>query len=81
MLKITERLYGLNKRSYEYILIKSLHFEEHGFDEDVLIRAFVEAIQAFSAFQQCESLSLTDAYPKCLVQPLLSALKSVDRMA
>ena len=68
-------------RKTAHLEIKSLHFEEHGFDEDALISAFVEAIQAFSAFQQCESLSLTKAYPKCLVQPLLSALKSVDRMA
>ena len=68
-------------RKTAHLEIKSLHFEEHGFDEDVLIRAFVEAIQAFSAFQQCESLSLTKAYPKCLIQPLRSALKSVDRMA
>ena len=66
-------------RKTAHLEIKSLHFEEHGFDEDVLIRAFVEAIQAFSAFQQCESLSLTDAYPKYLIQPLRSALKSFDR--
>ena len=57
--------------------IKSLHFEHHPFDDDLVIRAFVDAITQFCHFQQCDSVSLTKAYPKKLSQGLRSALKSL----
>jgi len=55
--------------------IKSLHFEQHNFDEDLVITAFVDAITKFSNFQDCGSVSLTKAYPHKLAQRLRRALK------
>ncbi len=57
--------------------IKSLHFEQHNFDEDLLIAAFVEAIAPFCRFQNCDSVSLTQAYPNHLTQRLRSALLTI----
>jgi uncharacterized protein YcaQ len=57
--------------------IKSLHFERHKFDEELVIAAFVDAITQFCSFQRCDSVSLTKAHPKHLTQRLLSALKSL----
>ena len=55
--------------------IKSLYLEQHSFDEDRIIAAFVDAITEFSRFQECDSVSLTKVDPKHLTQPLRSALK------
>ncbi|WP_432472535.1 winged helix-turn-helix domain-containing protein [Amphritea sp. HPY] len=62
-------------RKTSHLEIKSLHFEQHNFDECLVITAFVEAIIQFCHFQQCDSVSLTKANPKHLTQPLRSALK------
>ena len=62
-------------RKVRHLEIISLHLEPHSFDEDLVIAAFVEAITPFSHFQQCDSVSLTKAYPKHLTQRLRGALK------
>ena len=55
--------------------IKSLYFEPHNFDEELVISAFVDAISQFSNFQKCDSVSLTEVYPKDLTKRLKNALK------
>lgn len=62
-------------RKNRHLEIKFLHFESHSFDEDLIIAAFIDAITSFCDFQQCDSASLTKAYPKHLTQPLCKALR------
>jgi uncharacterized protein YcaQ len=62
-------------RKTSHLEIKSLHFEQHNFDEELVITAFVDAITQFSDFQKCDSVSLTKAHPKHMAQRLRSALK------
>jgi len=62
-------------RKNTHLEIKSLHFEQHNFDDDLVIAAFVNAITPFAHFQKCDSVSLTKVYPEHLTQPLHSALK------
>lgn len=62
-------------RKTSHLEIKSLYLEQHNFDEDLLIAAFVDAITQFCHFQECDSVSLTKAHPKYLTRPLCSALK------
>ncbi len=64
-------------RKLSHLEIKSLHLEQHNFDEDLVITAFVDAITQFCYFQKCDSVSLTKAHPKHLTQRLHSALKSL----
>lgn len=65
-------------RKINHLEIKSLHFEQHSFDEDLIISAFVDAITQFCHFQKCDSVSLIKATPKHLTQPLRSALKPLE---
>ncbi len=62
-------------RKISHLEIKSLHLEQHNFDEDLVITAFVDAITQFCHFQNCDSVSLTKAHPIHLTQRLQSALK------
>ena len=62
-------------RKISHLEIKSLHFEQHDFDEDLVITTFVDTITQFCHFQKCDSVSLTKAHPKHLTQRLCSALK------
>lgn len=62
-------------RKTGHLEIKSLYLEEHDFDEELVITAFVDAITKFCRFQTCDSVSLTKAYPKHLSQRLHRALK------
>jgi hypothetical protein len=62
-------------RKTSQLEIKSLHLEQHNFNEDLVITAFVEAITQFCHFQKCDTMSLTKAQPKHLNQRLRSALK------
>jgi uncharacterized protein len=64
-------------RKISQLEIKSLHLEQHNFDEDLVITAFVEAVTQFCHFQNCDSLSLTKAHPSHLTQRLRSALESL----
>lgn len=62
-------------RKISHLEIRSLHLEQHNFDEGLIITAFVDAITQFCHFQKCGSVSLTKAHPKHLTQRLHSALK------
>ena len=64
-------------RKISQLEIKSLHLEQHNFDEASVVAAFVKAIAQFCLFQKCDSVSLTKAHPGHLLQPLRSALKSM----
>lgn len=64
-------------RKISQLEIKSLHLEQHDFDEDLIINAFVDAITQFCHFQNCDSVSLTKAHPNHLAQRLRSALVSL----
>lgn len=50
-------------RKSRHLEIKTLHLEQHDFDDDFIITAFVDAITKFCDFQGCDSVSLTKAYP------------------
>ena len=63
-------------RKTGHLEIKSLHLERHDCDEDAFIAAFADAVVKFSRFQECDSVSLTKAYPKSLTQPLRRALQA-----
>jgi uncharacterized protein len=62
-------------RKISQLEIKSLHLEQHGFDEDLVVNAFVDAITQFCRFQNCDSVALTKADPTHLTQRLRSALE------
>ncbi|MDN4504291.1 crosslink repair DNA glycosylase YcaQ family protein [Alteromonadaceae bacterium BrNp21-10] len=62
-------------RKISHLEIKSLHLQEHLFDQDLVITAWVEAITQFCHFQNCESVSLMQVYPKHLGQRLNTQLK------
>lgn len=62
-------------RKTKHMEIKALYVQQHSFDEDVIIAAFVDAMAHFCDFQKCDSVSLTEAYPKHLSQRLRRALK------
>jgi uncharacterized protein len=64
-------------RKISQLEIKSLHFEQHSFNEDSVIIALVDAITQFCHFQNCDSVSLTKAHPNHLTQRLCSALESL----
>lgn len=61
-------------RKIRHLEIKSLHLEQHRFDEDLVTAAFIDAITQFCHFQQCDSVSLTKSHPKNLTQRLRRAL-------
>lgn len=56
--------------------IKSLHFEPHRFDEDLIVAAFVEAIRQFCQFQQCDSVMLANAQPQPFSKKVLKACEN-----
>jgi uncharacterized protein YcaQ len=62
-------------RKDSHLEIKSLHMEQHGFDEGLVTTAFVEAVRQFCEFQSCDSVSLTSANPKRLTASIRKALK------
>jgi uncharacterized protein len=62
-------------RKISHLEIKSLHLEQHNFDEDLVVTAFVDAITQFCHFQKCDSVSLTKAHPNHLTQRLRRALQ------
>ena len=65
-------------RKISHLEIKSLYFDQHNFDEDSVITAFIDAIKEFCYFQKCDSVHLTQAYPEFLTQRLQSALEPVE---
>jgi len=62
-------------RKNSHLEIKSLHMEQHGFDENLVTAALLEAITEFCNFQQCGSASLTQVQPKGVNQGLRTYLK------
>lgn len=54
--------------------IRLLHFEQHGFDDDPVIEALVQAVKRFSQFQKCESIKLCRVDPSNLLKPVQEAL-------
>jgi hypothetical protein len=61
-------------RKIKHLEIKILHLNQHNFDQDLVITAFVEAIKRFCHFQDCDSVSLTQVNPGHITQQLKSAL-------
>jgi len=57
--------------------IKSLYLEKGDFADDLLVDALLDAIAQFRCFQKCDTVSLTNVYPKKLTQRLRKALKAV----
>lgn len=68
-------------RKAKHLEIKSLHLEQHKFDEESVITAFVDAITKFCHFQKCDSVSLTKVHPRHLARGLHSALKPLQAAA
>ncbi|MGH1487747.1 MAG: winged helix-turn-helix domain-containing protein [Cellvibrionaceae bacterium] len=65
-----------HRKTY-HLEIKSLHLEPHNFDDELIVAAFVDAIEHFCEFQGCDSVSLAKVYPKKLTRRLQSALKQL----
>lgn len=69
-------------RKIRLLEIKFLHlessFEQKNLDNDQLIGAFIDAIDSFRQFQQCDSVSLTALSSTALAVPLRTALKLLD---
>lgn len=61
-------------RKERWLEIKMINFEEHSFDEALVITEFVNAIIPFCAFQGCDKVSLNNVYPKHLTKSLRSSL-------
>jgi uncharacterized protein YcaQ len=61
-------------RKTRHFEIKSLHFEQHGFDENRVISAFADAVSEFLCFQQCDTVSMVNMYPTNLTQNLRRTL-------
>ncbi|MEL6113817.1 crosslink repair DNA glycosylase YcaQ family protein [Photobacterium sp. SP02] len=65
-------------RKISHLEIKSLHIENHRFDQEPLIAAFAAAVAQFCHFQACSTVSLTQAHPKQLESPLQRALEALE---
>ncbi|PCJ31220.1 MAG: hypothetical protein COA90_06915 [Gammaproteobacteria bacterium] len=65
-------------RKNSHLEIKALHFEQHSFDEESVIAAFVAAIKPFCEFQNCDSVSLLEVQPKQLTERLRRELESLE---
>ncbi len=76
--EFTGRMDCKTHRKIGHFEIKSLHLEQHNFNENLVITAFVDAITQFCHFQKCDSVSLTKVHPKHLTQRLNSALKPLE---
>ncbi|MDX1755746.1 MAG: crosslink repair DNA glycosylase YcaQ family protein [Marinobacter sp.] len=64
-------------RKIRLLEIKSLHLEPHSHDQDAVISALVDAVGQFRQFQNCDSVTLTQVYPKQLTQAVCSALEAL----
>lgn len=65
-------------RKTKHLEIKALHWERFDHDEDIVVGAFVEALERFLPFQDCESVSLTEVYPKRWAKRLRTALAAIS---
>lgn len=57
--------------------IKSLHFEKHSFDVDLVLGAFAKAIESFRDFQGCDSIYLNECHPKRLTRSVHETLNLI----
>ncbi|KAA9132530.1 winged helix-turn-helix domain-containing protein [Marinihelvus fidelis] len=55
--------------------IRTLHFEPQGVDDEALMAAFCEALEAFMAFQGCDTVSVGRVEPVEAAQRVASALR------
>ncbi|MGO2128821.1 MAG: winged helix-turn-helix domain-containing protein [Pseudoalteromonas prydzensis] len=65
-------------RKTAHLEIKSLHLDANELDITRVITAFGDAIIKFIAFQQCNSVSLTQVYPQRLTAVVQNILKSLQ---
>lgn len=65
-------------RKERHLEIKSLHFENHGIDEELVNAAFIDAVSQFKQFQNCDTVALIDVYPRSLDHNLQRAFTSLD---
>lgn len=65
-------------RKTAHLEIKSLHLDTNELDITRVITAFGDAIIKFIAFQQCNSVSLTQVYPQRLTAVVQNILKSLQ---
>ncbi|GAA4090225.1 winged helix-turn-helix domain-containing protein [Zhongshania borealis] len=65
-------------RKERHLEIKSLHFENHGFDEELVNATFIDAVSQFKQFQNCDTVALIDVYPRNLDHNLQRAFTSLD---
>ena len=68
-------------RKTRLLEIKSLHFENHRYDCDAVAYAFSDAINRFSDFQGCNSVSLGKVFPKNQKGGIKGALESLEANA
>lgn len=65
-------------RRLRLLEIKSLYFEKFNFDDELLLAAFLAALKKFCQFQECDRVSLAEAYPQHLAQRVRQALKLIE---
>lgn len=61
-------------RNIRLLEIKSLYFEPHDCDDDIVMAAFADAARQFCLFNECDSVSLTRVFPEHLMPRLQRAL-------
>ena len=54
--------------------IKTLHLEEHSFDEEAVLKALAKAVKEFLIFQGCDEVSVTKVFPKKMAGPVRRVL-------
>lgn len=70
---------GKAHRKAGHLEIRSLHMEPHNFEDESVIAALVDAIGQFCHFQQCDTVSLTEAQPRHWGRRLRRALPAAAR--
>lgn len=65
-------------RNIRLLEIKSLYFEPHDFDDDIVMTAFADATRQFCLFNGCDSVSLTRVFPEHLMPRLQSVLAALN---
>ena len=61
-------------RKTRHLEIRALHFESFTFELDLVVTELVKAIKNFRVFQQCDSVSLTQATTSQVTQLVNQAL-------
>lgn len=74
--KLVGRMDCKAHRKDKHLEIKSLYFEQHGYDQAVVNEAFVESVLRFCQFQQCDTVSLLKVIPNKLSKNLRALIKT-----